>query len=438
MNQIRITEREPSPVFVHDMLSPFGFLTGLRAHGLANYPSRAMVFPGGVVVTSVDSERDTWNIKENHGSLLELGMGAERVVVVPGGNLQQGLLDSPWLLSQIRQAVTQEGRPLSLYLARGMEPLLAALDMRWQETDAADWAIASLFDDKYRCRRLGLRLNQTMSFPAWQFLQGECGLDELAQARDEVLGAAERSGLPTNVVVLKRHDYDGGEGIIFWDKNTGDGELLAYCAQHSTSGFLMEAGYPRSLFRTYEASVQALIGDRDWRVDYPTLQLTHNHTHVGNVLAVGELVLNPRILKQIQHMITPFCTEAVSMCYGSGRQRNMGFDFLVVEHAGESHVLLLEINARNTAPCYAKAVLDQIAPRFDGQCAVAMMNRSVTAGQTHHSIECKLGDLMWDGAKRPGVILGNAGCISHGKVTTFVVGPNLRTVHEVSKELPAL
>ncbi len=426
--------------FVHDMSSPFSCLEGLRAHGLGSYPGRAVVFRDGVVVTGADSPRGESDIHENHQSLQKVGLGAQKVIVVPGSNLQEDLLGDADRLAQVRRAVSQDGRPLSLYLARGMEPLLAALGVRWQDTDAASWEVASVFDDKYCCRLLGyeLGLGATQAFPAWHFVQGECDLNQLERIRAEVLQTATWKGLPTTVVVLKRHDFDGGEGILFWDDETSEAELLAYCERHGASGFLMEAGYPRHLFHTCEVSLQVSISERNWWIDYPTLQLTRHHAHAGNVLAVGESVLEPRVSKRIQLMATPFCGEAVRMGYGQGRSRNMGFDFLVVEYKGYTHVLLLEINARNTAPCYAKAVLDQIAPRFAGQCTVAMINRPVSAGQTHGSVEHALNGLMWKGAKEPGAIIGNPGCISHGMVTLFVVGQHHRIVHALCKELPAL
>lgn len=438
MREARAMDIRPPQTLVHDMSSPFGFLRNLRARGLDSYPSRAAVFSQGVVVTGADSGMCALDIQANHQSLQRMGIGAKELVVVPGTNLQQGLLRNPELLRHVRHAIFERGRPLSLYLARGMEPLLAALGVRWQETDAAVWEVASLFDDKHTCRLLGRELGVTPCFPAWQFIQGECSLDSLEQARAEVLCTANWRGLPTTVVALKRQDYDGGEGIFFWEKTTSASELLAYCEEHGAHGFLMEAGYPRHLFRTYEVSLQVLIGELGWRVDYPTLQLTRDRVHMGNVLAVGEPLLESRVLERIQTMVAPFCREAVRTGFGCGRSRNMGFDFLVVEHNGETQVFLLEINARNTAPCYAKAVLDQAAPRFQGHCTVAMVNRQVSAGQTHFSLERQLDGLIWDGTKRPGVIIGNPASISHGKVTLFVVGQNHRIVHEWCKELPAL
>jgi len=116
----------------------------------------------------------------------------------------------------------------------------------------------------------------------------------------------------------------------------------------------------------------------------------------------------------------------------------MGFDFLNVRGIDRWHVFNNEINARDTAPQYAYAVAQQITPRFGNRAAVLMENMRVTRFRDHEALECALADLLWKGGDGSGVLIGNAGCISHGKVTVYTIGKTLEEARATRDRLPPL
>lgn len=418
---------------IHDM-SPFHFLAKLNAAGLANYPSRAMVC-AGTTVTGVDSPDCMRDLHENHLHLRRVGIGTDDLIPVPGDNVMLGLLEDAGQLRRVRLSIEKRDRPLRLYMPRGMDPLLQRLGLTWDDTCSPDWSIAEHFDNKLLVRHLGATLSCD-GFAPWRFIT-EHDRHQLKTRRAEVLAEAELT-LATDVVFLKRPDYDGGEGIFQWNPDTDLRTLQAFCDEHLHHGLLMEAGYPAPKFSMMETSVQVEMTEDGWDPIYSSLQITHNNAHDGNEVVIGEHLIAPPVWRRMRELMKPLCEHAVARGFGRKRPKLMGFDFLIVKSGGQAHAFIIEINARGTAPQYAYAVASQVAPRIGDRAAVVMENLPVSPKRDHQGLEHQLKELLWDGKSTSGVLIGNAGCISHGKVMMYCIGQTLEEARHMRRRLPPL
>lgn len=420
---------------IHDM-SPFHFLARLNAHGLGSYPSRAMVCPG-TTVTGYDDHQSFADLLENQNYLRRVGIGTDKIIPIQGTNVMDGLLRDDGSLGLVRRSIHESGRPLRLYLTRSMEPLVTRLGLGWDDILTPEWSLAERFDDKRKLRELGLELGAHRFVP-WRFLT-EKDLPHIRDIRAGIFAEADEV-VPTEIVFLKRPDYDGGEGLLKWRPETPWEEVRIFLEEHLRHGVLMEAGYPESDFDMTEASVQIEIDESDWEPVYPSIQLTENNAHKGNEILLGEKLIDPATWKQMRTAMKPFAEEAARLGMGRKHKRLIGFDFLIVKSGGETHVFLSEVNARGTAPQYAYAVARQAAPRFGDRASVIMENYKVTRGRSHLSLEEQLAamNLLWKGDSDPGVVIGNAGCIRHGKVTLFCVGKTLEDTRDLHRRLPPL
>ncbi len=419
---------------VHDMVAPFHFLRHLRACGLGNYPARAMVCIG-TTVTGADTDACRKDLLRNHEFNRRVQIGADKLVIVHGDDLMMGLIRDENLLSRVRASIFEQLRPLRMYLSRNMDPLVKKLGLSWEDVLTPDWEIAGRFDNKLQIRMMSLALDGG-GFTPWRYVKSE-DAPELYQARREVLEESDLF-IPTEVVFLKRPDFDGGEGIFRWDPHTPPKKLRCFLDEHAGHDLLLEAGYPRDLFDMQEASVQVEITEDNWEPLYPSLQITSNNAHSGNELLIGEHLIEAHVWKRMCEIQKPFCDYAVQSGYGRRRPRRMGFDYMIVRSMGETHVFCGEINARDTAPQYAYAVAQQAAPRIGDRAAVVMENLPVAKYRDHESLEARLGELLWNGETSSGVLIGNAGCISHGKVTMFCIGKTLDEARATRQRLPPL
>lgn len=430
-----MNSREIQPeTHIHDM-SPFRFLKELmNKGGLGNYTSRAMVCLG-TTVAGADTGDCRKDLYENFRHLQRAGIGTDTLLIVDGNNVAVEHMNNRQMLGLVRASIFDRQRPLRLYLGRDMEPLIQKLGLRTDDVLTPSWSIAERFDNKHKVRQLGAELGCD-GFTPWRFLtENERGT--LLDVRAELLAEAE-GVLPTDVVFLKRPDFDGGEGILQWDERVTKAELDRFLDEHLAHGLLMEAGYPNGRFDMEEASVQIEVGERGWRPLYPSKQITKNNAHTGNELVVGDRLVPPRVWERMLQIIHPFADAAVRLGLGRKRKRRMGCDFLIVHGGGRVVVFLGEINARDTAPQYAYAVATQIASHNGARTAVVMENLSLARGYSHAELEGRLGSLVWNGNASSGVLIGNAGCISHGKVTLFSIGANLEEARDTRRRIPPL
>lgn len=418
-------------VRIHDM-SPFGaFLTKIK--GLGSYASRALV-QRGIVFTGYNSDRSGRDIMANQKFLANhAGIGASEVVLVRGNNLAQAIMEQDQklaLLDKIRKAVAS-GMPLEFYLTRSMEPLVQKLGIGWHQISTALPAIASTFDDKYQLRYLGDTLNMRHAFSPWEMVPAE--RESVLKARERVLEAA-KSVIPTDIVYMKVHDYDGGVGIKRWDADMPEHELRAFLDEYAGCSLVMDAGYPADKFETQICSMKVVFNDRAWLPLYFTKMIIDNDSHNGNVVAIGQDVLEPHVKQLAINASLPFNNEALQNGYGALITRTAGVDFLHVKHEGKSHVFLLEYNARSSAADYAMAVCYEAMHRFGGgKAAVVMQNLSGLPE------DLEFDDLAynylvgnpWDGGSKPGFVLANAGCLDQGKITAFTIAQETAEAEEM-------
>lgn len=418
---------------VHDM-SPMGYLEGIE--GLSAYASRALVCPGTAVVGAV-STADKDNINANHAWLKSIGVGAEKMILVEGENLRQGILCGPIgknHMARVIDAIFLRRQPLSLFLPRDMEPLVMALGLDWLSVLTPRPDIAKMFDDKHSVRCLAASLGMGNVFPVWEYVTSTT--DDLFRACTRVLNAA-RSVLPTDTVYLKVHDYDGGLGILRWSPETQPEHIAAFVRKYLKKGLIIDAGYPSDKFRMREYSAKVEISPQSWRLCYVSRQLVANDAHRGNEVAIGEDILDPAACDILYRSIAPLCNEAVRRGYGNCVPRTMGFDFMDVSSGSTRNIFLLAANARTTATDYAMAVCQQAAQRFGGRAAVVMENlEGLPADLGHDGLRDRyLKGNPWDGKSLSGYLIGNPACLTRGKATAFCIGQSLEEARFVRSNL---
>ncbi|MBU2566828.1 hypothetical protein KKG46_04710 [Patescibacteria group bacterium] len=408
-------------------MSSFGFLKGIL--GLNEYAGRAIVCPG-IAGVSYSTKEAHGNLTENFNDLTRVSVGASHLLLVKGENLSKALShpDSHHARQRL-QFFLENDWPLSLFLSRGMYPLVNALGIGWDKVLTPDPVIADQFDDKWKVRLLAQELHAYDVFPPWAYVSSS--LKNLNKKRNEVLS---RATIPTSTVFLKVHNYDGGQGILRWTQKTDPKAVESFAEQYLPQGIVMDAGYPRDEFGMQEFSAKILVHEDRWEVLYFTSQRIVGDAHIGNDVAIGEEVIGREAQKQAIKKITPICDEAVSRGYGKHLSRTMGVDFMGIPHANGDHtVYALEVNARQTAADYAEAVCEQVAPRFGGKVAVVMENiDSLPRGVSYPDMRDKYLKIPhWDGTDRPGLLLTNAGCLEYGKVTVFLIAKTLGEAREM-------
>ncbi|MDF1497017.1 MAG: hypothetical protein P1P90_03070 [Patescibacteria group bacterium] len=422
-------------VRIHDM-SPFGvFLSKIK--GLGSYASRALV-QRGIVFSGYEDERSRSNIVANHKFLkYHAGIGAQELVLVRGNNLARALIEQDQALGcmeMIRQAV-HSGMPLDFYLTRYMEYFVEKLGLGWHQISTAQPTIADMFDDKYRLRCLGDELNMRRAFSPWELVSAE--FESVMQARERVLLEAN-AVVPTDIVYLKVHDYDGGVGIMRLNKDTPDDELREFLDEYRGCSLVMDAGYPADSFDTEICSVKIVFDDNGWTPLYFTKMSIQNDAHNGNSVAIGQQVLDPHVERQVVEIVTPFNNAAHENGYGALMPRTACIDFLKVNYEGNVHIFLLEYNARSSASDYAMAVCYEAMHRFGGGKAAVMMENLDGLPEdlsfdelTYNYLNCR----PWDGGSRPGFVLANAGCLEQGKITAFTIAPQLSEAEAMMKSI---
>jgi hypothetical protein len=215
-------------VRIHDM-HPFGFLDKIK--GLGSYASRALV-QRGIVFSGYEDERSRQDILQNFYWLREIDIGAEELVLVRGSDLAGGILREDGAyghVGNIRSAVSK-GMPLDFYLSRGLEPFVEKLGIGWHQISTPPPAIAEMFDDKYRLRCIGDELGMNHAFSPWELVPTE--FSQIMQARERVLKQAQ-SIIPTDIVYLKVHNYDGGAGILRLNPETPEKDLRAFLEEYA-------------------------------------------------------------------------------------------------------------------------------------------------------------------------------------------------------------
>ena len=416
----------PKPrVRIHCM-SPFGVFLD-KIVGLSEYAGRAVV-QNGIVYCGYVSETSRKNIVASHKMLKNrAGIGADELVMVKGENLSQSILDdraSNDYLEMIRRQVAS-GMPLDFYLTRNMEGFVAKLGIGWHQISTAQPAIAEMFDDKYRLRCLGDTLNMRRAFSPWELVPTE--FDAVMEARERVLLEAY-SRVPTDIVYLKVHDYDGGVGVLRLDPNTPKEKLGEFLDEYRGCNLVMDAGYPADKFDTQVCSMKVMFTEQGWIPFYFTRMSVKNDAHSGNTVAIGQKVLDSETEMATIGITTTLNNAAYENGYGALLPRTACIDFLRVRHEGKIHIFILEYNARSSAADYAMSVCYEAMHRFGGgKAAVVMKNLDgLPQGMEFDELAYRyLAARPWDGSSRPGFVLANAGCLEQGKITAFTIAPEI-------------
>ncbi len=420
-------------VRIHDMY-PFGFLDKIK--GLGSYASRALV-QRGIVFSGYEDERSRRDIMDNFYWLRDIGIGAEELVMVRGSNITGGILKEDGAfghVERIRNAVAR-GMPLDFYLSRGLEPFVEKLGIGWHQISTPQPTVAEMFDDKYRLRCIGDGLNMRKAFSPWELVPTD--FEQVMKARKRVLQLAQNI-IPTDIVYLKVHNYDGGAGILRLNTDTPEKDLRAFLTEYAGHNLIVDAGYPSDVFDTKVCSVKILFHGNRWEPLFFTDMRIDHEAHSGNVVAIGQDVLPRDEMEAIIETANPFNNAARESGYGMVLPRTACIDFLVVRHNGKVYAFMLEYNARSSASDYAMAVCFEAMLRFGGgKAAVVMENltelpTNLSFNEIRDSYLC---GRPWDGSCRPGFLLANAGCLEQGKLTAFGIAPTLLEAQEIFSNL---
>ncbi|MBD3281313.1 hypothetical protein GF391_01045 [Candidatus Uhrbacteria bacterium] len=407
-------------------MSPFGVFLN-KIVGLSEYAGRAVVQKGKVYCGYV-SETSRKNIVASHKMLKNrAGIGADELVMVRGENLSRSILEQSVSMDypeMIRRSVA-DGMPLEFYLTRNMDDFVTKLGIGWHQISTAQPTIAEMFDDKYRLRCLGDTLNMRRAFSPWQYVQAN--LDAVREARDRVLLEAH-AGVPTDIVYLKVHDYDGGVGVMRLDSDTPEEKLREFLDEYHGCNLVIDAGYPEDRFDTQICSMKVLFTDQGWIPFYFTRMSVKDDAHSGNTVAIGQKVLDSETEMEAIRVTTALNNAAYEAGYGALLPRTACIDFLRVRHEGKIHIFVLEYNARSSAADYAMSVCYEAMHRFGGgKAAVVMKNlEDLPEGMEFDELAYRyLAGRPWDGGTRPGFVLANAGCLEQGKITAFTIAPEI-------------
>ena len=406
-----------------DDMTPFRS-RGIDIGGLANYASRSLVCPG-MTVTGADTQGTRLDIEDTFAYMRQIELGADQLVVVPGGDLTRGLLRYADELQQVQRSVAQ-GRPLSLFTPRLSFLVRQMLGLRFRDTAAIEPNLAELFDHKLSARLLP---GAAGHFTAWRSMFRNLG--DFDRLRQQVLAEAAEV-LETDSVMLKDPGADGGASNLLVGPGTDPAEVAQFLAEHGHKQLVIEAAYPADMFDMTEISAQVAVGLGGWKLLKLTQQITEGNAHKGNIVSVGQFLVDVQVYQAIMRAIIPFCNEAVRRGVGRGGQpdqemvRTIGIDLLVIRFAGMVFVYVIEINGRGTAAKYVCSFADQVAPRFGGSCSVVMENTEIPKGMGHEDlIHHRVDGMLYDGTDRPGIVPGNPGCWrGSGKATLFFVGAN--------------
>ncbi len=413
-------------VHVHDMY-PFHFLHGISGL-LPGYPSRGMIYPH-VAAVCVANEQARSNIEACHTDHQRMQVGAKDLILVSEANISQAITDSPELL-RIMQSFTEAGHDLDFFIRRDVEQLPQALGLRPEQITAPHPKIAVKLDDKLEARVLA---NGTGVFAPWRFVST---IEEIKRVRRLIEHDVADRGLPeTDTIFLKRPGFDGGDGILRWTPEKDRAEVSDFLRTHLHHGLIAEAGYPRDRFDMHEVAVVLLVEKDRHRVLFSAEQLTDGDAHIGDRTAFGESVIPAKEWIVARPIVDVIGRQAVQLGIGVDRPRTIGVDLIVVHHAGEVVVFVLEVNARKIAADSAAACAMQVIDRFGGNVAVTLLNTQVPKGMAYKDVvDNVLNGRAYQGDGKPGIALANAASLAEGKVSMYMIAGSLQELYALEVE----
>lgn len=413
-------------VHVHDMY-PFHFLHGIPGL-LPGYPSRGMIYPH-VAAVCADSEQTRANIEACHADHERMQVGAKKLILVKEANISQAIADSPELLQTMRE-LTGNGHDLDFFIRRDVEQLPQALGLRSDQITSPDPKLAVKLDDKLQARVLA---DGTGVFAPWRFVST---IEEVKRVHRLIKRDVGDRGLPeTDTIFLKRPGFDGGDGILRWTPEKDRSEVNRFLQTHLCHGLIAEAGYPRDRFDMHEVAVVLLVESDRHRVLFSAEQLTKGDAHVGDRTAFGESVIPVKEWAAVRPVVDVIGRQAVKLGIGADRPRTIGVDLILIHHAGEIFVFVLEVNARKIAADSAAACAMQVIDRFGGNVAVTLLNTQVPKGMTYQDVvENVLNGRAYQGDGKPGIVLANAASLDQGKVSMYMIAGTLQELYALEVE----